>query len=64
MLHYHISDIICMCTVSALFHIIVPFFAFAPPKWKYVPPHLVQTQYQLLFVHSWRNVPKSETNTL
>ena len=27
----HISDIICMCIISALFDIIVPFFVFAPP---------------------------------
>ena len=28
----------------------------------FVLTHLVQIQYQFLFVHRWRNVPKSETN--
>ena len=27
----HICDIICMCIISALFDIMVPFFVFAPP---------------------------------
>ena len=45
MLHKHISDIIYMCTVSALFDIIVPFFCPPPPQWKYVPPPLQQVKY-------------------